>query len=64
MQSEHVNFLFDLCGRVGAPIFSATLVACLLSRRFELAHGVLLGVGFALIILEHWRVHHHRGRSE
>ena len=47
-------------GNVGAPIFAATLVACLLSGKFYLLHGVLLLTGFVMMGLSHWRENHLR----
>jgi len=52
------GFWADLAGRIGAPIFAATLVGCLLSDRFETTHGVLLAVGLALIAWSHRREYH------
>ena len=62
MEREHVNFWIDLGGKVGPPIFAATLVGCLLSEAFKLTHAVLIGVGLALILVEH-RVCYHRRRG-
>ena len=56
--SEHIGFWTDLGGKIGPPIFSGTLVACLLSSRFELMHGSLLGLGLGLIVLSHRRQYH------
>lgn len=55
---DHQNFWLELGGKVGPPIFSATLVGCLLSGEFELIHGILLGIGLALIGLQHWYTFH------
>ncbi len=54
----HPGFWLDFGGRVGPPIFAATLVACLLSGKFDPIHGVLMGVGILLIGLCHWNAHH------
>jgi hypothetical protein len=58
MDHQHPGFWTDLAGKVGAPIFAATLVACLLAGNFESIHGILMGVGLALIGASHWRVYH------
>jgi len=55
---DHTGFWWEFVGKVGAPIFAATLVACLLSARFEPLHGVLMGVGLAMMGVCHWRSHH------
>lgn len=55
---KHKSFWFDLGGKVGPAIFSATLVGCLLSSRFEILHGVLIGIGLLLIYLEHCSMYH------
>lgn len=57
--AKHKSFWFDLGGKIGPAIFSATLVSCLLSSRFEIVHGALLGVGLLLIFLEHRSTYHH-----
>ncbi len=59
--AKHPSFWWDFAGKIGPPIFSATLVACLLARRFEPLHGVLLGVAVLLIWVSHWRAHHGGG---
>jgi hypothetical protein len=58
MAFEHPRFWPDLAAKVGAPIFAATLVACLLSGDFDLIHGILMGAGLLLIGVGHWRIHH------
>lgn len=55
---EDPGFWWEFAGRVGAPIFSATLVACLLSERLDPLHGVLMGVGLGLMAFCHWRTYH------
>ena len=57
------GFWWELVGKTGAPIFAATLVACLLSNEFAPQHGILLGVGFGMMGLCHWRTHHRGHRS-
>ena len=56
--STDPGFVTDFVGKVGAPIFSASLVGCLLSARFELIHGVLIGLGLGMMAFCHWRNHH------
>ena len=58
---NHTPFWIELAGKLGAPILSATLVLCLLTGKLEPLHIVLIGIGLALIVLEHW-YSHHRGR--
>jgi hypothetical protein len=58
MAYRHPGFWSDLAGKVGAPIFAATLVACLLSGSFEMIHGVLIGAGLCLIGVGHRRIYH------
>ncbi|MFT4513436.1 MAG: hypothetical protein ACI89X_001341 [Planctomycetota bacterium] len=55
---NHKSFWFDLGGKIGPAIFSATLVGCLLSSRLEILHGILLGTGLLLIYLEHRATYH------
>jgi hypothetical protein len=54
------GFWWDFVGRVGAPIFAATLVACLLSGELTLLHGTLMATGLAMMGVCHWRTHHRR----
>ena len=56
--THSVSFVSDVLGKLGAPIFSATLVGCLLRDEVSLMHGVLLAVGTALLAFGHWRDHH------
>lgn len=60
---EHTGFAWEFVGKVGAPIFAATLVACLLSGRFEPLHGALMALGLGMMAICHWRGHH-RGRRD
>ncbi len=58
------GFLWEFVGKVGAPIFAATLVACLLSSDFEPLYGILMTAGLGMMGLCHWRTHHRsRGAS-
>ena len=54
----HVSFWADFAGKIGAPVFAATLVGCLMTETFETTHGVLIAVGLALIFFDH-RVRYH-----
>jgi hypothetical protein len=58
MTHRHRNFWLDLLVKIGVPIFAATLVGCLLKGEFEWIHGILLGVGLALIYVGHRFEHH------
>ena len=58
MEKHHVSFWADLAGRIGTPIFAATLVASLLGDQMQPVHYALLAVGLALIYLSHrWGYH-------
>ena len=57
------GFWWELVGKLGAPIFAATLVAALLAPEFRALHGALLAAGFAMMGLCHWRTHHRAGRA-
>jgi hypothetical protein len=52
------GFWWEFVGKVGAPIFAATLVACLLSADLNLQHGLLLALGLGMMGVCHWRTHH------
>ena len=52
------GFFWEFAGKVGAPIFAATLVACLLSGQFDLLRGALMASGLGMMGLCHWRSHH------
>jgi hypothetical protein len=54
---EDPGFWWEFVGEVGAPIFAATLVACLLSSGFAPLHAVLVAAGLAMMGLCHWRTH-------
>ena len=58
MPRKHRGFSLDLLTKIGAPVFAATLVACLLREEVRLIHVVLMGSGLALIYLGH-RLEHH-----
>ena len=57
---EHINFWREFVGKVGAPIFAATLVACLLSGKFQALHAILMAVGLGMMAISHWQEHHQR----
>ena len=52
------GFWWEFVGKVGAPIFAATLVACLLSGEFAPLHAILLAASLGMMGLCHWRTHH------
>lgn len=58
---DHSSFWWEFVGKVGAPIFAGTLVACLLSEKFAPSHGILMAVGLGMMALCHWRTHHREG---
>ena len=59
---EDPGLWWDFVGRVGAPIFAATLVAFLLADEWQVLHGVLMATGLAMMGACHWRTHH-RGHA-
>ena len=63
MLDDHPRFWLDLTGRIGPPIFAATLVGCLLQERLEASHIALMGIGLVLIVVSHWGLYHVHGRS-
>ena len=52
------GFWWEFVGKVGAPIFAATVVACLLSGEFAPLHGILMVTGLGMMGICHWRTHH------
>ena len=58
MTRRHAPFIIELAGKIGPPVLSATLVLCLVSRKVEWIHAILIAVGLGLILLEHWFSHH------
>jgi hypothetical protein len=54
------GFWWEFVGQVGAPVFAATLVACLLSGEFTPQHGVLMVTGLLMMGVCHWRRHHQK----
>ena len=59
----HIRFWWEFVGKVGAPIFAATLVACLLSGKVYLMHYILLLTGLGMMILSHWHDYHNEDDS-
>ena len=62
MDHEHPNIWLELGAKIGPPVFAATLVGCLLGHEFTMTHGILMGVGLALIVIGHWSMYHRRRR--
>jgi hypothetical protein len=60
---DHLRFWWEFVGKVGAPIFAATLVACLLSGKVYLLHIILLMMGLGMMVLSHWHDYHGEGHS-
>jgi hypothetical protein len=58
MARTHISFWMDFLGKVGPPIFAATLLGCLLSERLELIHGLLLLISLLLIGISQWHAYH------
>ncbi|MGB5658797.1 MAG: hypothetical protein WBO54_04880 [Thermoanaerobaculia bacterium] len=58
---EHRNFWWEFAGKVGVPVFAATLVGCLLEGDFSLLHAILMAMGLAMMGLSHWQEHHRDG---
>ena len=57
---EHRNFWWEFAGKVSAPIFAATLVACLLKGEYHLLHAILMLTGLAMMVLNHWQQYHQK----
>lgn len=53
-KGEKFSFLFYMADRLGGPVVSATLVACLLSGRMAASHIALLSAGVALFVLSYF----------
>jgi hypothetical protein len=58
------GFFWEFVGKIGAPVFAATLVASLLSETFEWLHGSLLALGLTMMGVCHWRTHHRSSGAE
>jgi len=63
LKHNHTNFLIEMLGRLGPPIFAATLVGCLLADRMIPSHLILMGIGIAFIALHHWFTFHSKHKS-
>jgi hypothetical protein len=46
---DHIGFWQEFVGKVGAPIFAGTLVACLLSGKFAWLHFILMTTGIGMM---------------
>ncbi len=55
---ERSGVLVGVRWRGGAPIFAASLVACLLTDEFAPLHGLLMAAGLGMMGVCHWRLHH------
>ena len=62
-KSDHPNFLLEILGRLGPPIFAATLVGCLIADRLVPSHLLLMGTGIAFIALHYWFAIHNKYKS-
>ena len=58
MSDTDPGFWWEMAGKIGAPIFAGTLVACLLADEVGWEHGLLLTAGLGLMVVCHWRTHH------
>ena len=58
MNRSHYSFWMDFLGKIGAPIFAATLVGCLLTKQFTTIHGLLLLIGIIFMGISHWHEYH------
>ena len=63
MEHDHKSFIIELAGKLGPPVFAATMVACLLARRYEPSHLVLMGIGILLIGINHWYTYHSKSKN-
>ena len=52
------GFWWEFVGKTGAPIFAASLVACLLSGGFIPLHAILMTTGLGMMGICHWRTPH------
>ena len=47
-----------MLSKLGAPVFAATLVGCLLKEEVQLIHIILMSTGVALMYIGHRRDYH------
>ena len=52
---EDPGFWWEFIGKVGAPIFAATLVVCLTEGQLDPIHAVLMATGLVMMAICHWR---------
>jgi len=48
------KMLPDLLGKLGPAIFAATLVGCLLAKKYELIHSVLMLAGVVFMVIGYY----------
>ena len=60
---DHTSFVIDLIGRLGPPIFAATLVTCLLADKLVPSHLLLMVTGVLFIAVHHWFNFHRNQKS-
>jgi len=60
---DHINFWREFVGKVGAPIFAATIVAGLLAGEFTVLHGILVVTGLGMMVLSHAREYHQKNEQ-
>ena len=60
MPHKHRAFLLDMLAKIGAPMFAATLVSCLIKDEIRLIHIILISIGLAFLYLGH-RLEYHDG---
>lgn len=58
MNRSHYSFWMDFLGKIGAPIFAATLVGCLLAKQFTAIQGLLLVMSMIFMGISHWYEYH------
>ena len=63
MEHDHTSFIIDLIGRLGPPVFAATMVACLLAGRMQPSHLILMGIGILFIGIHHWYSFHRKPKN-
>ncbi len=63
MHRQHTALWIDFAGKIGPPVFAATLVACLLGGA-DLRHIVLIAAGLLMMLLDHWYSVHRKERAQ